>query len=262
LNLPLALVNDLSVPQGTGYGSFTVSPANGRLNLVGRLADGTAFTNATFVGPNGQVMVFRLLYTAKARGSLLGAPQITLGANNEDNRITGLVNWLRPANVSPVIYPDGFAMDTELDGGRYTPPAVGESVLEIAATDVGVSNAVVEFLGANVETALPPMTGTTPHTVEVRVDEKNKAVPDALNNPRKATLVIVPRTGLFKGRFILEEINPTGGKPLIVKRTVIYQGMIINDSLGTQGSGYFMAKQLPGATAVNLGGLVTFDKLP
>lgn len=262
LNLPTALVNDLSVPQGTGYGSFTVSAANGRLTLVGRLADGTAITNATFVGPNGQVLVFRLLYTAKARGSVLGELGITLGADNALNRIAGPVNWLRPANVSPSVYPAGFAFDMEADGGRYTPPAAGERVLGIAATDVGVSNAILELLGANVETALPQMTGSRPHTVEVRVDDKNKVVPDALNNPRKVTVTLVPRTGAFSGRFVLEEANPTGGSPVIVKRTITYQGMIINDSLGTQGSGYFMAKQLPGVTAANLGGLVTFDKLP
>lgn len=262
LNLPTALVNDLSVPQGTGYGSFTVSAANGRLTLAGRLADGTAITNATFVGPNGQVLVFRLLYTAKARGSLLGEVGITLGAENALNRIAGTVNWLRPANVSPSVYPAGFAFDMEADGGRYTPPAAGERVLGIAASDVGVSNAIVELLGANVETALPQMTGSRPHTVEVRVDERNRVVPDALNNPRKVTLTIVPRTGAFSGRFLLEEANPTGGSPAVVKRTITYQGMIINDNLGAQGSGYFMARQLPGVTAANLGGLVTFDKLP
>ena len=262
LNLPGTLVNELSVPQGAGYGSFTVSAVNGRLSLVGRLADGTAFTNATFVGPNGQVMVFRLLYTAKARGSLLGELGLTLGVENASNRIAGPVSWLRPANVSPLIYPGGFAFDLAADGGRYNPPATGERVLSIAATDVGISNAVLEFLGANVETAQPPMTGATPHTVEVRVDEKNKVVPDALNNPRKVTMVIVPRSGAFSGRFLLEDPHPTGGRPNPIKRTIIFQGMLINDSLGSQGAGYFIANQLPGAPAVNLGGLVTFDQLP
>jgi len=262
LNLPTGLVNDLSVPQGVGYGSFTVSATNGRLTLVGRLADGTAITNATFVGPNGQVLVFSLLYTVKARGSLLGELGITLGLENASNRIGGPVSWLRPANVSPAIYPGGFALELAADGGRYTPPATVERVLSIAATDVGISNAVVEFLGANVETAQPPMAGVTPHTVEVRVDEKNKVVPDALNNPRKVAMVIVPRTGAFSGRFLLEDPHPTGGRPNPIKRTITFQGMIINDSLGAQGAGYFIATQLPDSPTAILGGLVTFDQWP
>jgi hypothetical protein len=96
------------------------------------------------------------------------------------------------------------------------------------------------------------------------VDERNRALPDLMANPRRVQLTITPRTGRFTGRFVLEDANPTGQRPFIVRRTVTFQGQIVRDSVAPegQGLGHFTLRQLPGSAVVNLSGLVTLDRLP
>jgi hypothetical protein len=264
LNLPTELEDDLSVPHGAGFATYTVNPGTGRLTVAGRLADGTAFTTATFVGPNGEVLVFRTIYPARARGSVLGSLGITLAPENKDNAVAGTVSWLRPALATSALYPAGFFLELAVEGSRYDPPASLTPVMGIVQTSAGQSNAIMQIVGANVETAQPMMNGPLDHTVELRVDERNRTFPDLMANPRNVRLTITPRTGRLTGRFVLEDANPTGQRPFIVKRTVTFQGQIVRDSLAPegQGLGYFILRQLPGSPVVNLGGLVTLDKLP
>jgi len=264
LNLPAGMEDDLSVPQGAGFAAYTVNPVTGRLTVVGRLADGTAFNTATFVGPNGEVLVFRTMYPARALGSVLGSLVITEAAENQDNTVVGAVSWLRPALATAVIYPAGFFLELPVAGSRYDPPAAFTPVMGITQTAVGQSNAILQIVGANVETAQPTMTGPLDHTVALRVDERNRALPDLMANPRRVQLTITPRTGRFTGRFVLEDANPTGQRPFIVRRTVTFQGQIVRDSVAPegQGLGHFTLRQLPGSAVVNLSGLVTLDRLP
>jgi hypothetical protein len=103
----------------------------------------------------------------------------------------------------------------------------------------------------------------------VRVDDRQRAVPDASANTRKVRLAINGRTGAISGRFELSEENPfdTRAVPRLIKRVVSYQGRIIRDGSGIQGLGYFLLPQLPsfegetpGRTPI-LSGQVILDRL-
>jgi len=260
---------NVGIPQGTGFATFTVNRVTGRLNVVARAPDGTAFTTASFVGPAGQILIFRTLYAANARGSVLGQLGISQAPQNENNTVAGLIDWWRPFTPAAAarLYKEGFHLELTAAGSRYTPPAtspVRQIVMEMEATAPGVNNGVLTFLEANNVGALP-----VPNFVGVRVDDRQRAVPDASANTRKVRLAINGRTGAISGRFELSEENPfdTRAVPRLIKRVVSYQGRIIRDGSGIQGLGYFLLPQLPsfegetpGRTPI-LSGQVILDRL-
>ena len=96
-----------SIPQGAGYGSFTIATTGG-LTAAGRLADGTSFSCATFGGPNGEVLLYQAVYSSK--GSVLGTLQIALGTSPlyTDNTLTGSPDWLRPKMTTGHTYNNGI----------------------------------------------------------------------------------------------------------------------------------------------------------
>ena len=92
-------------------------------------------------------------------------------------------------------------------------------------------------------------------------------------NPAGTTLSANAATGIFSGKFTLEDNNPVLlQKPAIVKRSVSYFGLIvrarIDDTTTTEfGSGYFVIDQLPQdtvapttttATSPRTSGIVSF----
>jgi hypothetical protein len=274
LELPLLLQGNASIPQGTGYASFTVNSGTGRATVSGRLSDGTAFTTATYVGPTGEMLVFGALYAANARGSVLGSLDIDqlTPSNLDDNRITGTVSWFKPAQAGRS-YAAGFGpFDMEAVGSRYNPPATGVPVMSIAPPTIpGQVNALVELTGGNVETAAPITTVPAANQTGFSVTTTNSAVADVVNNPRKMTLVITSRTGVISGRFALSGAHPfasSGGTPATINRTVNYLGLIINNGSLQQGWGYFLLPQMPSNAAEKmtatpiLSGQAVFEKLP
>jgi autotransporter-associated beta strand protein len=281
LELPGGLQGTIAnpeIPQGTGYASFTVNAGTGRTNVSGRLADGTAFTTATYVGPDGQVAVFRTIYSSKARGSVVGnlvidkqtvsgtAAGTVVDAFDQDNTLTGTVSWWKPAQTGRA-YAAGFGpLDLDAVGSRYVAPATGVRVMGLVdPVFPSTINSIVELVEANVENAGLVTTVPAPNQTGFNVAINNRAVADVLNNPRRMTLTINARTGLLTGRFSLSQAHPHGGTPSQVNRTVSYQAMIIGNGLTQQGFGYFLLPQLPSsqfestsATPI-LSGQVIFD---
>jgi autotransporter-associated beta strand protein len=255
------------IPQGSGYASFTVNGGTARLTVSGRTPDGTAFSSATFVGPTGQVMVYRSLYAANARGSVLGQLTLSAASSNADNGLAGTLSWWRPATPGTTarLYSAGFdPFNLAATGSRYDPPVSPGLVMNIATQSPGVANANVTFGQANVENALP-----VPTFVSVNV-ASNHRVTAVSANPRRVTLLITPRTGVISGSFSLSEAHPdaaNGGRPAVVNRTVSYLGLIVKDGVGIQGVGYFLLPQLPATkdipatTTPILSGQVYFDRL-
>jgi autotransporter-associated beta strand protein len=272
LDIPNALngtATHPNIPQGMGYGSFTVAGATGKLSVAGRLSDGTSYTSATFVGPTGQILIFRTLYAVNARGSVLGQLNVTLGGSNDLNTLAGTVNWWRPATpgTSGRTYAAGFdPMDLTGVGSRYTPPVSPNVVMNInGLLPANTANSRVNLVEANVESALP-----VPSFVDFNVNPTHKALAVS-SNGRGVTLKITPKTGVVTGGFKLSEAHPdavNGGKPAVINRTVSYFALIVKDGLGEQGIGYFMLPQLPATAAESntktpiLSGQVTFTKLP
>ena len=231
------------LPIGTGFWTFTVSATTGRMTLAGRLCDGTPCTLATFAGAGGQVPVFRTLYAATARGSLLGSLALAAAPPAPAAAVTatGILTWSRPAN--PVggnrLYRAGFPGVVELavTGGRYAAPAPNARVLGL--TD-GNDAVVVDLTGGDLATALP----TSPALVG-KVDTRNRVTfdPSPEVNTRKLMLTLMPRTGLFKGRFVLSEPNPLTPQRNVV-RTVAFEGVLVNG----EGAGFFVMPLLPMVT--------------
>ncbi len=243
------------VPQGFGFGSFKVA-ADGKLTIAGKTADGEVITNATFVGPSGQVLLFQPLYAAK--GSLKGVPLIGLGgspSDPKDNVITGALDWVRPSlvSVSARTYELGFGLPTntvgvitpvqlEATGGAYGPLAAGQLILGLTtpAPDNTAFNGDLLFSFGGLEgAALHP-------NVQVAVKANNVlALTPAASNLTVTKLTVVPATGAFSGTFTLKDNNLPGKIPAVVVRTVTYQGVIVRDGLLLRGRGYFLLPEMP-----------------
>lgn len=235
------LIGDDTVPQGSGYGSFKVTP-DGKLKIAGKTADGETLTCASFVGPDGEVLIFQTLYTP-VKGSLIGVPKITLAATNKDNTFAGALSWIRPSNTTKTArtYKDGFGpVSIAVSGGRYDVPDAG-----MVAFNVSAGTSLDLFFsegGINLD---------APNRADLRVSigDKNKITPISVTNPSLTTLKsVVPATGAFTGSFTLVDNNLIAASPATLKRTVTFQGLIVKEGSGYVGVGYFLLPLRPSPT--------------
>lgn len=264
LDLVDTALTSAQAPVGTGFGAFTVSATTGRLTLAGRLADGTAVTFAGFAGLAGQVPMFRSLYAATARGSVVGALQMQ-PAMVGGTQVVGGLSWLRPANParSNRLYRAGFpsVLEVAIAGARYSAPVSASP--RVLGLSEGSNRIEVVLEGGDLATAQP----AAPALVAT-VDVRNRAVfdPSPLVNTRKVVLTLTPKTGVFTGRFVLAEPNPLLLPDNVknVVRTVSHQGMLV----GNAGAGHFLLPLLPavaGETTANTpqeGGRVSLRPVP
>ncbi len=271
LSLPVGspLIGDATIPQGDGFASFSIASTTGALKISGKTADGQAILFSTFVGPGGEVGLFKTLYTTSNRGSLLGTLTISATTPAEQNLLGGTVSWSRPAlpvTSKERAYKDGFGVANPVSlsaiGGRYVAPVSPAVILGI---DIGVNptdNATLEFVGADVGTPAPSP------DINVTVIAGSKLSLPLSGGPlnlRKTSLTVSPTTGAISGKFTIVEANPLF-PTTSVTRSVAYQGLIVRDVTGQHGRGYFLLPQLPSispetpTTTKILSGLVTFDK--
>ena len=217
------------VPQGYGYGTITVTTAGGT-TVTGHTADGGAITaNTGWLGPNGEVVVYQMLYSNK--GSILG--HVSLGTDSL-HMITGSLNWYKSAAVVARDYGAFGPMTLEASGGKYVNVA-GSPVIGLQTTLTGVNNAQLVFA----EGGLPGDSATNPN-VQFRISSTNGTTFPAvgLSNPGKITgltLTTSATAGTFIGKFVL-----TDG--VLTPRTVTFQGQL--DSSQGKGFGYFLLPQL------------------
>ena len=242
------------IPQGSGYAAFTVTATSGALTVAGKTADGSAFTSAGFIGPEGQIAIYSPLYANL--GSLLGELSLTEDTNAPplENTASGPLTWLKPATKTRT-YAAGFGPLHLSAYGKYLAVT---SAKGIAAGLPATGLADVIFTDGGIELSatqpdISPFTYTATKTV---------SVPKAglTGNLGKATLAINKATGLVGGAFTLVETSP----PLT--RRVTYQGMIVRPESGDiKAIGYFLLPQIPGAgqtinTSPILSGRVTIDQ--
>lgn len=266
-----------NVPLGAGYASFTVA-ADGKLTIAGKMPDGETLTNATFVGPDGELAVFQHMYKAlKPGGSLVGQFKIDdkvtlpgLDPGNEDNTIEGNATWVRPASTKATdrTFKAGFGLPgtpvpTPLtvvaSGGRYVAPASGFSVLNIPEPQLGATpanNAEIDFinggdLGYSYESFGRPWVSKNPDVRVYVIKGSKVTVLSTTPNETKTALTAVPKTGLLSGSFSTKDFSPIyPAKPEYITRSVKFQGVIIKETGdGGQpsyvGVGYFLLPQLP-----------------
>jgi hypothetical protein len=196
---------------------------------------------ATFVGPAGQVLIFRPLYAAAARGSLLGTLEIEATPSPADNVITGLdFSWMRPANTSPRnrLYSAGWpntlngianTEELQVNGQRYNPPPRNMRVLGLQD---GADVIDVEFADGGIDGALPNQAVT-----QAVVSLRNAVIFNAATNPRAIKMKINAKTGEFTGslRLVDDTLLP------VLTRPVSFRGALV----GNAGEGYFILNQVP-----------------
>lgn len=235
LDLPETLDGDLTVPQGSGYASFTVAPA-GTLTLAGRLPDGEIITGSTFAGPEGEIAVFKLFYASK--GSIIGTLDITPGTqplNYTDSTVHGLLSWYRPATATRLYAATGIGpVDLQAAGSRYLPPVAPLIALGL---NEGTANARIAFTGARITTT------ATPPDLTVSLGKASK-ITLPLVNPDKIALTLAPATGAFSGTFNLSDPIPESTQRYL-RTKIAYQGLIVNTAIGPLGFGYYLLPQLP-----------------
>lgn len=269
------------VPQGNGYGSFTVS-AKGALSIAGMTADGEKITCATHVGPNGEVLLYQSLYGTARKGAIAGQLSIGLGLNTEsptDNTITSTgLSWTRPPATAVLgtasntrTYRAGFGLSgtpvttpvgLEAFGGYYGPPAPGV-ILQITNPSSTTDNATLLFTDGGIDGRA--------NVTQIAINDKS-AVRILVAAPAGTKISTANRTtGAFGGSFVLadDDITTTtpaalNNKPDEIKRPVNFFGLIVPENGNHRGVGYFMLPQIPpvataAKTAQILSGKVSFD---
>lgn len=228
---------DDTLPQGHGYGSFTLAK-DGKLTITGLTADGTSYTCGTFAGPLGEVLLYQAIYTPK--GSLCGVLDLDQAdsGNLNSNLLTGSALWYRPSNPSKtaLVYKAGFGPATiTASGALYIPPTNSAMMLGIVTPDVDKARLI--FTGDALDVASP--------NVEFDVGVGNKIkIPKTLGAPK--IIKFSTSTGIFTGAFEVEDNDPRAafaGKK--VKRGGTFSGILTQHDDRQIGTGHFMLPELP-----------------
>jgi hypothetical protein len=273
LEIPNRLAGDLEIPQGNGYGAFTVTGPDGKLSVVGATADGQTYTSAGFVGPSGQVGVFAAFKTPG--GSILGTGTINPAAPTfVNNSFTGTLSWNRLAELPAskgVTYRSGFGpIDLAILGGKYKAQAAGGIVMNLTNAankarlvfaEGGLSNADLDGTDANTDADnfvfSIQNTGTG-----VAQKITLPAATDTLLNYNKTTFTLpASPQGLFSGGFTV----PNANKALV--RASKFFGIIVWTGSAYSAQGYFLIAQPPQsgqtvATSPVLSGQVILEANP
>ncbi|GEP41736.1 choice-of-anchor D domain-containing protein [Brevifollis gellanilyticus] len=258
------------VPVGDGYGSFTLAK-DGKVIVAGKTCDGENFTCGTFVGPQGQILIFQTLHTPK--GSLCGTLDIDptdTGMLNDDV-LEGSVSWSRPANTKSRVSPAGFGpVDLTAFGGRYTPPVAPALVLGLT---VNVDKAMITFEDGGLAGA-----SINPNVAAFDILAGNKpSLPASLSlgNPGSVKITkLDAKTGLFTGSFVLNDTELRTGPAFngkMLSRTASFSGILTTDNMGPVGVGHFLLPEMPHdampplpattpTTGTMLSGSVTLEK--
>lgn len=194
-NVPLMPVEtSAAYPLGSGYLSLAVSP-KGRINYTGRLADGTPLTGGGSGLVDGVLPLHHMLYknTGSAQGSL--------ALDETRTFFSAALDWFKspqPANAATRVYRNGFPLHTlSGTGGRYSAPAAGQLLLDLALTE---NNARLAFSEGGL---------FIPFSQTFSLVSNNKAVfPAATDNPHQLKLTLNAKTGLITGKGATMDIDP------------------------------------------------------
>ncbi len=228
------------VPEGSGYGSFILA-TNGTLTATGKTPEGDTFTTAGFAGPLGQVLVYQSLFAN--RGKLLGILDIDPNDSTlPDRYLEGSLVWSRPADTASRYSPNGFSTTLTAYGARYTAPVAPTLILGM---ELG-NKVILDFSGGGLSTA-----SINPNVAEFDIIAGNKAVmptPKAGNPGNVKFVTLNATTGEFSGTFTLSDNELRTGAAFVGKkfsRTVTFNGVLTEDSMGHVGAGFFLLPELP-----------------
>lgn len=226
-------------PQGSGYASMTLAKT-GVVSIVGRLADGTAFTSGSVLHGYTAYLFSQLITPGGAASQLGGTLGGTLNLNYDYNmewsaRVeSSPLLWTRPAvtqlggTKSPATatqpYTDGWpsGIRTDVSGRLYNKAVSIQSTLNL--DDSTTANATLSFTdGKLVNFVTIDALNISKNTVR-KIPAANSAF----------TLTINAATGFFSGTFTPDWDQPSPTKP-------IFQGILIQKR---GGSGFFMSNRV------------------
>jgi hypothetical protein len=211
---------DLEVPQGNGFGSFTVG-LDGSLSCVGSTADGLAYTSGGFVGPTGDVIIYAPF--SASVGSLSGRAHITpdVGSSFVNNTFIGALTWSKnaaPATSTNYAYRAGFTpRNLSLVGGKYKAPANGAVIMGINNT-VNDNTKLSFAAGGLVTGQLNPQIFSIRNTGAA---VKQTITLPTINTNKLSFALAVKPLGQFSGGITIPHPVTT------LTRTAKYSGMIV-----------------------------------
>lgn len=240
LEIPSGLQGISLYPQGNGYGTLKVT-STGTARWAGRTADGTYITASTITGPNGQVPLYRRLYTTvnSTAGSLHGWMQI----DGSNGNLDGLLAWKKQELTTGTsrAYRLGFpAHHLTVIGGSYTAPASGDILLDLPDE---AGNASLTFTEGSLDTATLTQDTGGQLTQIFQITTAHKALMPrtTASNPGKVSLMLSPATGSISGKLTANDPNPLGSGT--VTRSATYYGVAVQRL--NQAAGYFLMASLP-----------------
>jgi hypothetical protein len=258
----------ITIPQGSGHGSFTVSNT-GTYTASGKAADGTTFTTSAFLSASGQALLYQTLYTTPEKGAILGVFTVNNAGNSDptDNFIapTSSISWNRPQDTSPAATPPTLAQRTyragfdaqtlTIEGSYYLPPTSPNVLLGIPSSAT-VANARVRLNEGGISSTTTSSTSQFTYS-GVRIGAAS-AITLLAPNSATFTLSGVASTGKFSGSFIMRD-------GLVARPTTTFDGVIYKKDGLWKGAGFFLHSRK--ATGVTLSddvrsGSVTFEKIP
>lgn len=235
---------------GMGFGSLTV-PANGAVTVSGKLPDGSTFSTDTFVGPQGQVLLYQTLYSKP--GSIIGVLGLTPSTPDAPSTLGFLqsVSWFKPDMTSTAerFYAGGFLTDCTISGQVYNPPVPGD--IAAGLYDVG-TNGRITFNGEATNSA------TVPETYFTLNSAGKVTMASATDNPAKTTVAVKVATGEYSGSMTLVDYDFSKelgtdrfGNPIYKKitRNVKFEGLIVNNNIEAANGGFYLVPGMPDSQA-------------
>lgn len=206
-------------PQGAGYGIINVTAA-GNVSVVGKLADGTAFSRATYLAKDGSWPFFAWMGGIESALGQISVEDIP-GTSDMDGEVT----WFRRQTGS-AIYPNGFTVQTSLVGSTFAPASPGNNVLNL---DLLPDNISVAVGGADIFGEID-FSGT--------LDQFNRFTADDTGASMRFHMSMSNGSGLMSGSFI----DPSTG------RAVGFQGVVFQKQ--NIAAGFWLGSLLSGYTVI------------
>jgi hypothetical protein len=218
--------NDALAPKGDGFARVSINRA-GRLLAIGKLADGTPFTqSATFWSHGPDSYLEWPIFLLFGAGNEIFAGKVTFFGSH--SFLAGDVAWEKGQHTSDLSYPEGFRRELGIIGSPYIPPKIRGRILDNP-------NLLISVDGG----ALPIHFSTT-----ATLTSDNQIVANDPTN--QIAITIQTDTGLFSGTAI-----PPGQSEPIEFHGALVQSMP-SDSLLYEyyGSGFFLQNNLSGRIKV------------
>lgn len=252
LELPTADIGKATLPQGSGYLYMNLT-SGGSASYTGRLADGTAITGSSLLGPSGEALLFQMLY--KNKGSLLAflnvADRFLSSTDGARLRVDGEARWIKDEQVDGIrTYQAGFPETfLTVSGANYDAPGTNKIVMSLPNV---VANARLDFSEGGLSES------PTNPDVSFRITTAQKAT-TFVSNVGKVTLNIVKSTGAYSGTFKLAD-----------GRLVTYRGLIIPsipvtpavEALNSSGNLVTTRAEIPPSSAYGAGYFLMPELLP